>query len=135
MTIRKSVCVLLTLLLVLGLFSTGVAAKTGCKDQACKQMFMDGSQPSGKHMANSLLADCCANPHTVPCEFERSRKIIAQHLCISSGRLENNYFAGVLAKARGDLIRDRLPTDFYPSELYLLSQSTPIYLRNQTLIV
>jgi len=77
MIIRKALCISLTLLLSLGLFTTGAVAQSGCKDQACKQMLMGSSHHPGKSMSKSLLSDCCAGPHTVPCEFEPSRKTSA----------------------------------------------------------
>ena len=135
MIIRKALCISLTLLLSLGLFTTGAVAQSGCKDQACKQMLMGSSHHPGKSMSKSLLSDCCAGPHTVPCEFEPSRKTTAQHVGISSGRVENNYSAGVPFKVSGDLIHDRLPHGLTPSVLWFCSRATPIYLQNQTLIV
>ena len=135
MTIRKLFCILLTMFFGLGLFTTGAVAKSGCKDQSCKQMLRSASHHLGKAMPESLLSDCCAGPHTLPCEFERSRKKTVLHLYLFSGHVERNNFAGTLVKVKGDFTEDRLPMESGRSVLFSFFQSAPIYLQNQTLIV
>lgn len=135
MNIRKSACILLTLLLGLGLFTSGAVAKSGCNDRVCTQMLMGGSHHSGKSMARSLISDCCAGPHKVPCEFEPGRKKASHPMSISSGRVENSHFASAADKVSSALTQDRLPFGYMRLALPSYGHATPIYLQNQTLIV
>ncbi len=134
MSIRKSICIILTLLLVIGFFATSAGAKPNCKDKKCMQSVMGGGHHPGKAMPLALAAECCSDPHNVPCDFQPSRSITLPNLCISSGRTENHNFSSALVKTIDSFTNDHLSRDYKQLIVVELFQSAPIYLQNQSFI-
>jgi hypothetical protein len=134
MSIRKSICIILTLFLVLGFFATSAGAKPGCKDKKCMQSVRGGGHHPGKAMPLALAAECCFDPHNVPCDFQPSRTITLPRLYISSCRIENHNLATAPVKIIDSFTNDHLSRDYKKFIVVELFQSAPIYLQNQSFI-
>jgi hypothetical protein len=134
MKLRKLICIILTLLLVVGFFAAGVGAKSNCKDKKCMQSLMRGMSHPGKAMSIALSAECCSDTHNVPCDFQRNRSITLPHLCITACRIENHTVAGAVVKVKYMFDGDQLSYDLKKSNVLATFQPEQIYLQNQSFI-
>ena len=133
--ISKAICLALTLVLGMSLFTAGAIADSRCGKKCCTQ-----SSPMDMHHSNGKLkpssAGFCNGDPMVPCDLEtgQSSELTEFILCSVCGNQPNTVG---LARTNSDSLTDR--HDFRGDGHYQFvrenSRAAPIYLQNSSILI